>query len=136
MTSKHFEAFARAIADITDEATAAEVSKTITGVAKDLNPRFDEDRFSARVEELKAINAYDARRKSIEDSPTGFILTLEQRERMMYGEFWEMGHHELVEALGDHTLTHDPKLTYYQEYFDTMDEVDQVKAMADIEAAG
>jgi hypothetical protein len=134
MTSKHFEAFARAIATIDDGADAILVRQTIVGVAKDLNPRFDEDRFMDRITELRT--EVEGLNHPAIDSPTGFILTLKQRERMMYGEFWEMGHHELVEALGDHTLTHDPKLTYYQEYFDTMDEVDQVKTMADIEAAG
>jgi hypothetical protein len=132
MTSKHFEAFARAIATIDDGADAILVRQTIVGVAKDLNPRFDEDRFTDRITELRA--EVEGLRHPAIDSSTGTVLTLKQRERMMYGEFWEMGHHELVEALGDHVLTRDPKLTYYQEYFDTMDDEDKTLALKEIEA--
>lgn len=53
MTSKHFEAFARAIATITDSADGINFQQLVISVAKDLNPRFDEERFKARVKDLR-----------------------------------------------------------------------------------
>lgn len=126
MTSKHFEAFARAIATITNETDAALVSKTVTGVAKGLNPRFNEDRFKDRVTELRAW--YDARRAVVEGS-----LTFEQRKEFMYNDLWDQGHQELVEALGERILADDPQLKETQEFFDTLDEEEQGWALKAID---
>ena len=53
MTKKHFETVARAIATITDGADALNVQQTFVAIGKDLNPRFDEDRFKDRVRALR-----------------------------------------------------------------------------------
>lgn len=53
MTSKHFEAIARAIATVTDSADAISFQQLIISIGLDLNPRFDEERFKDRVKELR-----------------------------------------------------------------------------------
>lgn len=53
MTKKHFETIARAIATITDGADALNVQQTFVAIGKELNPRFDEDRFKDRVRALR-----------------------------------------------------------------------------------
>jgi len=54
MTKKHFDQLARAIATIDNETDATIVMQTIIGIGLDLNPRFKEETFRARVEELRA----------------------------------------------------------------------------------
>ncbi len=132
MTSKHFEAFARVIATITDGADALLVSQTVIAVSKETNSSFDEDRFEARVDELRA--EFEGLNHPTIDSPTGFILTFEQRKQMMFDSLWELGHHDLVEAMTDHVLSDDPKLNDYQEAFDALDKEDQVKTMRQIKS--
>ena len=53
MTSKHFEAFAREIATISNPADAISMSRLVQTVAKEINKHFDPERFKARITELR-----------------------------------------------------------------------------------
>jgi hypothetical protein len=104
----------------------------VISVSKETNPDFDEDRFKARIEELRT--EFEGLNHPTIDSPTGFILTLEQRKKMMFNELWELGHQELVEAMSDHTLSTDKRLDGYQEYFDALNEEEQVETMKQLDS--
>ncbi len=53
MTSKHFEAFAREIATISDGADAVSMQRLVITVASEINQHFKPDLFKARVKELR-----------------------------------------------------------------------------------